>query len=222
MKKFTFKALIAILLACSPLAVITVPDAHAKSSIEIGAVIGMKLPKGAISLKVGKQNYHSHKGVFYRKTSDGYRVVKAPKGGFVRRLPFGYKRVVVRGKTYYNYNDAFYIKVSKGFRVVEAPTEVTVVTRPSEPAPQSGEDLSPEPYTVWLNDRELLLKDGQFFRDSPQGLIWVEMPVGATSRQLPNKTNSIWYNEIEFYESQGIYFQRTPNGYKLILPPWET
>lgn len=221
MKRFTSKALIAILLACSPIAAVTVPTAQAKSSIEIGVITKTKLPKGAISVKVGKQNYHTHKGVFYRKTSHGYEAVKAPKGGFIRRLPFGYKRVVVRGKTYYRFNEAFYIKVSKGFRVVEAPTEVSVVTGTTDDAPQSSDDLAAEPYSVWLKDRELILKDGQFFRTSPQGLIWVELPLGATSQQLPMETNSIWYNEIEFYESQGIYFQKTPNGYKVILPPWE-
>ncbi|MFC0536258.1 DUF6515 family protein [Pelagicoccus mobilis] len=118
MIRFSTKLLAAVLIVSSPLAPIAVPEADAKASLQVGTIIGYQLPASAVTIKVGNTRYHTHKGVYYRKTTHGYKVVKAPRGAIIRRLPLGYKRVVLRGKTYFRVRDVYYIKASKGYKVV--------------------------------------------------------------------------------------------------------
>ena len=77
------------------------------SRVAVGAVI-TTLPHGHATLVVSGVRYHYHDGYYYRPVRGGYRVVVAPVGATVVRLPKRHKVVHVRGGVYYHYRDAYY------------------------------------------------------------------------------------------------------------------
>lgn len=211
------KLCLAALLATLALSPALIPETQARSTVSIGANIGVRLPNGAVTISVGDQPYHYHDGHYFKKTPRGYVTVRAPRGAALRKLPRGYSKVVIAGRTYYRNGSIYYIRSSDRYIVVDKPEPVVIEK-------EDATSASPEssPFTVWLNgERELILKNGQFFRNSPQGLIWVALPVGATAKTLPSDCISVWYQEIEYFEKDGVHFKKTPDGYQVILPPWE-
>jgi len=46
--------------------------------------------------------------------------------------------------------------------------------------------------------------------------------VGAVVGKLPIGVNAIWHEEREFLEFDGGYFRRSPEGFKVVNPPWAT
>jgi hypothetical protein len=75
--------------------------------------------------------------------------------------------------------------------------------------------------SIWLNNTEYLFKDGQFFRKTPDGLIWTEAPLGALTKTLPADATSIWYEGTEYFETDNVYFRKTADGFKVVTAPWK-
>ena len=72
-----------------------------------------------------------------------------------------------------------------------------------------------------MNGIEYLIDEGDLFKITSNGLVWSEVRIGAVASSLPTHASSVWYNEVEYFEAGGLYFQRVPEGYRIILPPWE-
>lgn len=85
-----------------------------------GKFVG-QMPAGSRIVRVGSHPYHYHGGVFYRKGSKGFAVVRAPIGAVVARLPIGFATLVVGGITYFAFANVYYRKVPSGYVVVEVP-----------------------------------------------------------------------------------------------------
>jgi hypothetical protein len=189
--------------------------------LSIGAFIGIVAPPGSIEIKLGPMSFRYDSGVFYKHTKHGYVVTPAPRGAVVPELPKGYYQVVVDGYVYYRYNEVYYRRVPDGYMVVEAP----VIVETTAPATVNTSTVVSAPVlpelSVWLEDQELLLRDGEFFKNTPEGLVWVELPVGALTKELPENSTSIWFNEIEYFDVDGALFRKTPDGYKVVKAPWE-
>jgi hypothetical protein len=186
--------------------------------LSIGAFIGIAAPAGAVEIKVGNFSFRYNNGVFYKHTKHGYVVAPAPRGAIVPKLPAGHYKVEVDGYVYYRYNEVYYRKVPNGYMVVEAP--VIVTAPPTATTTVASTPVLPE-LSVWQGEQELLLRDGQFFKNTSEGLVWVELPVGAMTRSLPESRTSIWFNEIEYFDVDGVLFRKTPDGYKVVKAPWE-
>ncbi|MDP4611773.1 MAG: hypothetical protein NWT02_11335 [Opitutales bacterium] len=220
-KAFLFSLLISPLFMGSLSAKPPAPERHSGHGPSIGAFIGIQPPKGSVEIKVGNFSFRYNSGVFYKHTKHGYVVTQAPRGACIHILPPGHSRVVVGGYVYYCHNDVYYRQAPNGYIVVEAP--VMVATNPvvvSSPTVVSAPVLSE--LSVWQGEQELLLRDGAFFRNTPEGLVWVEQPVGALTKEIPADATSIWYQEIEYFDVDGILFRKTPDGYKVVEVPWKT
>ncbi|MEM9159335.1 MAG: DUF6515 family protein [Verrucomicrobiota bacterium] len=194
MKKLISKTIIAIAIVGAALSPVAIPQASAKAEVRIGADIGIRLPKGAISIRVGDARYHFHDGRYYRKVGNRYIVAKAPRGAIIRTLPRGYTKVVVKGRTYYRYGDVYYQSGRKGYVVVHLNSSPkTVVAKASVAETAAIEEVSSNnEYTlVWRGDDELQFKNGQFFRKTSKGLVWVETPYDAIAPELPVDTVSV-------------------------------
>lgn len=186
----------------------------------IGAYIGIQPPSGSVSIQVGNFSFRYDNGVYYKHTKHGYVVAQAPRGAIIRSLPPGHARVVNNGYVYYCYNNVYYRQAPEGYIVVEAP--VTIVQQsPAVAVASTSAPISAE-FSVWLGEQELLLRNGQFFRNTPEGLIWVEVPVGALVSTLPDHAVTIWYQDIEYFDVDGVLFRKTPDGYKVVSAPWES
>lgn len=185
----------------------------------IGAFIGIQPPSGSVEIKVGDFSFRYNSGVFYKHTKHGYVVTKAPRGAIIQTLPPGHTRVVVSGYVYYYNNDVYYRQAPNGYIVVEAPIVVSSPTVVSAPVTASAPIL--HELSVWKGEQELLLRDGAFFKNTPEGLVWVEMPVGSLTKQIPVDATSIWFKEIEYYDVDGVLFRKTPVGYKVVEAPWK-
>ncbi len=186
------------------------PGLHADT--RVGVSLGFNLPHGYAEINLGKDRYYTHRGVYYRQDPrHGYVVVRAPRGAVVHALPSRYVRVYVGNSVYYRYDDTYYQAVPNGYVVVDPPPAVVKPATVVEEAYQS----------VWLDSAEYLFKDGQFFRKTPDGLVWIEAPQGAITKSLPGDAKSIWYAGNEYYESDEAYFRKTPDGYRVVKAPWK-
>lgn len=89
-----------------------------------------KLPTGHKNIVVLGKNYRYHKGVFYKKGSAGYVVVRNPIGAIIGLLPAGYLTVRISGVFYYHYYDTYYRydPVEKVYIVIEKPEKVHTST----------------------------------------------------------------------------------------------
>ncbi|MCB1123388.1 MAG: hypothetical protein KJT03_17685, partial [Verrucomicrobiae bacterium] len=141
-------------------------------------------------------------------------------GGYYHSaLPFGYSSCVVGGLTYYTHGGRYYRPYRTGYVVVAdpyvtAPRTTTVVRR-------SVSDKYADYPRIWVSGEEYLIDEGDIFRITANGLVWAEVPVGSVASSLPTHASSVWYNEVEYFEAGGVYFKRIPDGYRIILPPWE-
>lgn len=78
-----------------------------KSHNTVGVVV-TNLPQGNTIIMVKGVRYHFHDGFYYRPVRGGYRIVVAPIGATVVRLPKHHKVVSYRGNVYYHCRDAYY------------------------------------------------------------------------------------------------------------------
>jgi len=97
-----------VILACSslwagPKVVTTTPNNTSHRVVKKD-----KLPKGNVEINVGEEKYYAHNGIFYKKQHKGYRVVKAPRGAKIKRIPDGFRMVRRRGMAYYVYYHTWY------------------------------------------------------------------------------------------------------------------
>lgn len=83
----------------------------------------VKLPAGHKKIVIGNANYFYHSGVFYKKSSAGYVVIKAPIGARIKTLPAGYVTIHFGGVPYFYYYGAYYIydDTDREYIIVEAP-----------------------------------------------------------------------------------------------------
>jgi hypothetical protein len=230
MKNITLKKALLFSLLIAPIGAISLsakphsPESPRYSSRgpSVGAFVGVKAPQGSIEIKVGNFNFRYNNGVFYKHTKHGYVVSRAPRGAVVKLLPPNHTRVVVGGYVYYRCNDVYYRQAPQGYIVVEEPV---VVTSPTTVVQQSASTVVTTPVlselSVWQGEQELLVRDGAFFKNTPEGYVWVEQPNGALTKQIPSDATSIWFNDIEYFDVDGILFRKTPNGYKVVEVPWK-
>lgn len=185
------------------------PDAVAE--VRVGVSVGVNLPRGYTEVRVGRDRYYTHRGVYYQRGPRGYVVVRPPRGLIVRVLPPHCSRIYVGSSVYYRYGDVYYQQAPKGYVVVDAPTSSAL------PPPKPVEEYQ----SVWVGKQEYLFKDGQFFTKTPDGMIWAPAPLGAVTRDLPADAHSVWYQNQEYFESDEVYFQKTPDGYEVVSAPWK-
>lgn len=185
--------------------------ASSAARTSVGVDLGFELPRGHVRVSVGSERYYEHRGVFYQRGPRGYKVVSAPRGAYVRHLPPYYTRLYVRGVVYYRSGAVYYRAERDGYVIVDAPVEEAKA--PPLRAPEAYQ-------SVWLEDTEYLFKNGQFFRRTSDGLVWVEAPLGALTKELPTDAVGIWYEDVEYFECDEVYFRKTPEGYKVVPAPW--
>jgi hypothetical protein len=191
------------------------PPLAAKSNVSVDLTLTHQLPHGAISFSVGKDRYYAHRGVYYRRGKAGYYVVPAPRGAVVRQLPRRSVRLVINSRTYYRYDNVYYVRVDGGYRIVPPPANTATVVSEPAPDPMAGYQ------SVWLGEQEYRFKDGQFFKPTSEGLVWIIAPTGAIIRELPENAVVVWHNEIEYFDVDDVIFRKTPDGYKVVTRPWE-
>jgi hypothetical protein len=83
-----------------------------------------RVPDGSEAIRVGRDPYHYHSGVFYRPGAPGvYVVVRAPLGARVQHLPFGYVTFFVGTRQYFYANFTYYLwdTRARDYVVVAAP-----------------------------------------------------------------------------------------------------
>ena len=70
--------------------------------------------------------YYVHNGVWYKYGSDGYTVIRAPRGARLTVLPDGHRTVVIAGIKYFYYYGTYYVYDPgvKDYCVVDAPPSV--------------------------------------------------------------------------------------------------
>lgn len=200
------------LLALAGWAGLAANAAFADSRVNVSVGLGFHIPNGYAEVVVGNDHYYHHRGRFYRRDPHhGLVVVRAPRGAHIRALPPHAIRVYVGGTVYYRYDEVYYLPAPDGYIVVDAPVKVV------KPATVVDEDYQ----SIWLNNTEYLFKDGQFFRKTPDGLVWTEAPLGALTKSLPADATSIWYEGTEYFDCDNVFFRKTPDGYKVVTAPWK-
>lgn len=192
----------------------TTATLRADPQVRVGVSVGIPLPHGYAEVRVGHDNYYYHRGTYYRHGPHGYHVVRAPLGARIRELPPRCSRIYIGGLWYWRYGDVYYRPYNDGYVVVETPVVVNNTPPPPAPAPVQEQ-------TVWVGQTEFVYKDGQFFRKTADGLVWVEPPAGAVTKALPADATSVWYQGNEYFECDEVYFHKTPDGYEVVKAPWK-
>ena len=162
-------------------------------------------------------SYSRHR--YYSRPSVSISIGGGHYGGYYSSLPYGYRSCVVGGLTYYTHGGRYYRPYNTGYVVVSDPYVVrprttTVSTR----VVSSKYDAYPR---IWVSGKEYLIDEGELFCITSNGLVWAELPYGSVASSLPTHATSVWYKEIEYFEAGGLHFQRVPEGYRLVVPPWE-
>ncbi len=152
-------------------------------------------------------------------------------GYYVSHLPSYHRRVVFDSNVYYVADDVYYRPYNSGYVVVERPV---IVERPAPTARYDVTDEGVDPnreigapapkpayITVWQGEQELRLIDGEFFKPTANGLIWVATPVGAVSDVLPIGAQVVWHEDVEYFRFDGVVFRKSPEGYKVVAAPWQ-
>lgn len=115
-----------------------IPETHTQTSVtttsyEPGYRL-TALPSGYRSEVISGNDYYYHNGAYYRRDTNGYVVVEAPRtsryyteydgqrrgGGVsvVTQLPAGYRAVRRGGSEYYQSGDVYYRRQGSGYAVV--------------------------------------------------------------------------------------------------------
>ena len=175
----------------------------------------------------GRSYYSSH---YYRPSYRSSYHYSSPRryvshsrpyvGAYYSALPRGYNRCYVGGVSYFSSGGHYYRPYNSGYVVVSDPyvsnrTRSTTVVRQTV---NSKYDSYPR---IWVSGEEYLIDEGELFKITSNGLVWAEIPLGSVASSLPTHASSVWYKEVEYFEAGGLYFQRVPEGYRIILPPWE-
>lgn len=71
-------------------------------------------------------NVYYDQGVYYEKTSDGYKAIPAPPGAQLPSLPEGYTSITVGGDQYGYYQGDFYVESNGKYMVTAAPAGAVV------------------------------------------------------------------------------------------------
>jgi hypothetical protein len=90
----------------------------------------LRLGPAAINIVLNSRNYWYDQGVYYEPYNNGYQVVSAPEGAYIRQLPFGYSTIELEGNTYYYFAGTFYATGPQGFYVTAAPPGAIVYDLP--------------------------------------------------------------------------------------------
>jgi len=115
-------------------------------------------------------NVYYDQGVYYEKTSDGYKAIPPPKGAQIESLPEGYTSVSAGGKDYGYYQGDFYVQGADGkYIVTSAPTGAIVPYIPDSAEEHEGDGTTTYTYNgityqpVSLNgDTSYLVSDAQY------------------------------------------------------------
>ncbi len=177
-----------------------------------------ELPKGRVEVRVGNDHYFEHRGTFYRPGPQGYVVVRPPRGARIPHLPPHAVRVYIGTGLFYRFNDIYYQDVGGEYVVVDPPG---VVAAPAAgPDPTVAAAPSGAYQSIYVGSTQYFFRDGQFFLNTPEGMVWAPAPIGAITPSLPPDATSVWYQEIEYFDSDGVYFRKTPDGFKVVTAPW--
>jgi hypothetical protein len=84
----------------------------------------------AITLMLNDQYYRYDQGIYYSPYDNGYRVVPAPAGVFIRYLPNGYSTIYLGDYTYYYFAGTFYYEGANGYSVIAPPPGAVVYDLP--------------------------------------------------------------------------------------------
>jgi hypothetical protein len=182
-----------------------------RAEVRVGVSLGVELPRGYADVRVGRDHYYEHRGVFYQRGPRGYVVVHAPRGAILRTLPPHCSRIYVGTSVFYRYGEVYYQPVRDGYVVVEQPRAESL------PPPPPTEEYQ----SVWVGPVEYLFKDGQFFSKTPDGMVWTQAPLGALTKTLPTDAQSVWYQGVEYFDSDDVYFRKTQDGYQVVAAPWK-
>ena len=68
-----------------------------------------RLPRGHVTINIGRDPYRYYGGVFYRPYQRGYVVIRAPIGARVRTIPAGYISFGIGARRYYYINSTYYL-----------------------------------------------------------------------------------------------------------------
>lgn len=127
-----------LILFCSLLMLTVSNDVFARSHAEVVhkkdyAKFVRNLPKEHARINISGKPYYFHNGVFYKKSTKGYVVVKTPVGARVKALPRGHTVVRVGGKKYYKHLGVYFDfdPIRKVYVVVGTPTTEFVIEYPS-------------------------------------------------------------------------------------------
>jgi hypothetical protein len=90
----------------------------------------LRLGSAAISIALNSRTYWYDQGVYYEPYNNGYQVVTAPDGAYIRQLPYGYSTIELGGNTYYYFAGTFYATGPQGFYVTTAPPGAIVYDLP--------------------------------------------------------------------------------------------
>lgn len=74
--------------------------------------------------------YHAN-GIYYRKSTRGYKIVAAPLGYRVKVLPTNYIQIVLNDLNYFYHYGTYYVAVGKKFEVVKPPLGLQVDELPN-------------------------------------------------------------------------------------------
>lgn len=92
-------------------------------------------------------NVYYDQGVYYEKTSDGYKAIPPPKGAQVESLPEGYTSVTAGNKDYGYYQGDFYVQGADGKYIVTSAPVGAIVPY----IPDSAEEHEGDPTTYTYN-----------------------------------------------------------------------
>lgn len=200
----------------------------------------MPRPPHFVELRFGPNRFFTHRGVFFHQGPHGFVVVNPPVGLIVPTLPIGFSRVYVNNVLHFRFNNIYYRPVHGGFMVVDrppmivnAPPPVIINTPPpvivnapppvimNAPPPPTAAAAPGEGdfQTIWIDGAPFFFRDGQFFQQTDDGLVWVEPFAGAVVQTLPADATSVWIQETEYFESDGAYYRRTPGGFEVVAAP---
>ncbi|RKE03949.1 DUF6515 family protein [Marinifilum flexuosum] len=74
--------------------------------------------------------YHAN-GIYYKKSTRGYKIVAAPVGIRVKVLPAKHVRIVLNGRNYFYHYGTYYIALGKRYEIVTPPVGIQVDNLPN-------------------------------------------------------------------------------------------
>jgi len=138
---------------------------HDRTYVDRGVTVAA-VPRGAVVVRSGPNEYWFHGGVWYRPEAGRFVVIAPPVGVLVPVLPPFYTTLTIGGVPYYYANDAYYVwrDPEHQYEVVDPPANVesaAVTPAPSENVfvypnkNQSGEQQAKDRYEChrWAVDQ---------------------------------------------------------------------